>query len=217
MKSSNRWAVGWIIMAVPVFLGLWFYRELPDPMVTHFNLYGIPDGFSSKWMGAVGMPLSMLVVYGLMIWMTKADPKRKNHGNVMALMRIVVPVFMVVVQGLALAYNLGYGVDINGWMTVAMGLLFLYIGNDLPKLKRNYTIGIKTPWTLEDDEVWDKTHRLGGYLWMLGGVGMMGIGLLGSGGKLWYALVAIAIIITVVPVIYAYRLYRQKYGGHESL
>lgn len=216
MKSRNRWAVGWIIMAVPVFLGLWFYRELPDPMATHFNLNGIPDGFSSKWMGAVGMPLSMLAVYGLMIWMTKADPKRKNHGNVMALMRIVFPVFMVVVQGLALAYNLGHAVNINGWMTVAMGLLFLYIGNYLPKLKRNYTMGIKTPWTLEDDEVWDKTHRLGGYLWMLGGVGMIGIGLLGSGGKLWYALVALA-IITVVPVIYAYRLYRQKYGGNESL
>ena len=104
-----------------------------------------------------------------------------------------------------LATALGHTANLFAFLLLALGITFIIIGNYMPKTRQNYTIGIKIPWALNDEENWNKTHRLAGFLWVLGGAAMVVNAYIGSE----WSILVISVVMVLVPVVYSY-LYFMK-------
>ncbi|ESU71269.1 membrane protein [Geobacillus thermopakistaniensis] len=162
-----------VLTVLAYFLSLAALPYLPDQVAIHWNAAGEADGFSNKWVGAFLPPLLMT---GLLIFMSalpKFDPKKANYSRFQKSYRIVnaaLSCFFLALHAVTLAYNLGFSIDVGAVMPLGIGGLFLVIGNYMPKIKHNYFIGIRTPWTLASETVWHKTHRLGGKVFTAMGI-----------------------------------------------
>ena len=195
-----------IIILLPILAGVILWDQLPDPMPTHWNAAGEVDGWSSKPFAVFGLPVVLVAAQWLCMLATSADPKKKNHPQkIIYLVLWIIPVMSVVMHTITYLSALGYGVRMEVVMPVFLGLIFAIIGNYLPKCKQNYTVGIKIPWTLNNEENWNKTHRLAGFLWTFGGVAIMLTGLLGS----FWVFLLITLPMVLAPVIYSYVLHRK--------
>ena len=117
----------------------------------------------------------------------------------------LIPVVSLLLAAFTFASSLGSDLPIERFLPVFMGLLFVIIGNYLPKCKQSYTIGIKIPWTLHSEENWNKTHRLAGWLWVVCGLAMMVSGFAGG----FLLLLPLALVMVVVPMGYSFLLYRK--------
>ena len=195
-----------IVMLLPALAGLILWNQLPEKMPTHWNAAGEVDGWSSKAFAVFGLPLIMVAAQWLCMLGTAADPKRKNHPEkVLHLVLWIIPVLSVVLHAVTYATALGHSVPIEVVMPILIGLIFTIIGNYMPKCKQNYTIGIKIPWTLDNEENWNKTHRFAGFLWTICGLLIM---LTGFFGGIWVFL-PITLLMVLAPVIYSYILHRK--------
>lgn len=200
----------WFIAILPFIMSACFYNRLPEQVAVHFNASGVADGYSSRLFAAFGLPAILLVVAILVNFCIKADPKHQNierSKGMILLGRWLVVILANMVQIVILFYAV---VDVNFNMSLGFGVLtgimIAAIGNYLPKCKQNYTVGIKVPWTLADEENWTKTHRFAGYVWTVCGV-LMAIGAFLPNQYINIALLA---VIIIVPIIYSYLLYRHK-------
>ena len=195
-----------VVILLPILAGVILWNQLPDPMPSHWNAAGEIDGWSSKPFAVFGMPAILVAAQWLCLLGTAADPKKKNHSDKMIhLVLWIVPMLSVVMHTFVYLIALGYGLRMEVMMPIFVGLCFVIIGNYMPKCKQNYTIGIKIPWTLNNEENWNKTHRLAGFLWVICGVAIMLTGFL---GKFWIFL-PIALLMVIVPIVYSYILYRR--------
>ena len=205
-KNLKALIITSIITLLPILAGVLLWNQLPDPMPTHWNAAGEIDGWSSKPFAVFGLALILLAAQWLCLLATGADPKKKNHSDKMIhLVLWIIPVMSVVLHTITYLIALGYGVRTEVVMPVFMGLIFAIIGNYLPKCKQNYTIGIKIPWTLDNEENWNKTHRFAGWAWTFGGIAIMLTGLLGS----FWVFLTIALVMCFAPIIYSYVLHRR--------
>ena len=196
-----------LVCLLPIIAGALLYSSLPEIVPTHFNFEGEPDGWSSRAFAAFGLPAIMLGMNFVLQFALNADPKRQNMSE--ALMNIAVwsvPVLSVLCCGMTLAKSLGYDVRFEVIIPVFMGLLFIIIGNYLPKTKQSYTMGIRLPWTLNSEENWNRTHRLAGFLWVLCGVLFIAMSFIGWSLPIFLILLAVMIL---VPLAYSYLLYRK--------
>ena len=195
-----------IVILLPILAGVILWNQLPNPMPTHWNASGEIDGWSSKAFAVFGLPWILVAAQWLCLLGTAADPKKKNHSDkIIHLVLWIIPVLSVVLHTITYLTALGYGVRMEVVMPVLMGLIFTIIGNYMPKCKQNYTIGIKIPWTLDNEENWNKTHRFAGWLWTFCGVAIMLTGFLGS----FWIFLPIALLMVIVPVLYSYLLHRK--------
>jgi uncharacterized membrane protein len=165
-----------------ILVGLWVasiitavlvYPNIQYPAVSHWNAEGVPDGFMLPFWAAAFGPLMIGVL--LLLWwvLPKIDPLKKNIESFktvydMAWMSILL--FMFYIYALTLWWNTGHMFNMNRALGPALGALFIALGIVLPKTKRNWFMGIRTPWTLESDTVWKKTHALGGKLFLASGI-----------------------------------------------
>lgn len=194
------------VILLPILAGVILWNQLPNPMPTHWNASGEIDGWSSKAFAVFGLPWILVAAQWLCLLGTAADPKKKNHSDkIIHLVLWIIPVLSVVLHTITYLTALGYGVRMEVVMPVLMGLIFTIIGNYMPKCKQNYTIGIKIPWTLDNEENWNKTHRFAGWLWTFCGVAIMLTGFLGS----FWIFLPIALLMVIVPVLYSYLLHRK--------
>ena len=158
-----------IIMFLPIIAGLVLWQKLPDRLPTHWNFAGEVDGWSSKPFAVLVIPLILMVIHLIGIFATSADPKNQGlNTKLMGLVLWICPVLSVIVMTCTYASALGMNVNVEFVIPLFMGILFLIIGNYLPKCEQNYTVGIKLPWTLNDEQNWNKTHRLAGIVWTAG-------------------------------------------------
>ena len=198
-----------IVTILPVLIGIICWNRLPDVMATHFGMNNEANGFSSKAFAVFGLPLVLLAVLWVGAFVTAHDPKRQNISPKMfSLMLWIAPVISLVAAATIYPVNLGYELDIAFFSELLLGLMFIIIGNYLPKARQNYTIGIKIPWTLANEENWNRTHRLAGYLWMICGILMIIISLTRFIPAEW--LVGIFLIMVLVPCIYSFWLHAEK-------
>ena len=207
MKSKKTLIITSLICLLPMLVGALVYSRLPEQVATHFDLQGNPDGWSSRAFAVFGLPGILLAVNLLIPFALRADPKHKNMSG--ALVNIViwtVPVVSLLCSGLTLGRALGYDLRIEVVLPVFMGVLFILIGNYLPKTKQSYTMGIKLPWTLASEENWNRTHRLAGFLWVLGGVYFIVMSFIGW--NLIAFLIPLALMV-LAPTVYSYLLYRK--------
>ena len=198
-----------IVTILPVLIGIICWNRLPDVMATHFGMNNEANGFSSKAFAVFGLPLVLLAVLWVGAFVTAHDPKRQNISPKMfSLMLWIAPAISLVAAATVYPVNLGYELDITFISELLLSLMFIIIGNYLPKARQNYTIGIKIPWTLANEENWNRTHRLAGYLWMICGILMIIISLTRFVTAKW--LVTIFLIMVLVPCIYSFWLHAKR-------
>ena len=154
-----------IIVILLAFATAWyFYPLLPEQVASHWNTQGQVDGYMSKFWGLFLMPILMIIFTILFFVIPNIDPEKKNIEKFWGEFDkfiIVFNLFMFYVYVLTILWNIGYGMNMTVALMPAMAILFWFCGSLIGKAKRNYTIGIRVPWTLASDAVWDKTHRLG--------------------------------------------------------
>ena len=195
-----------LILLLPILAGLILWNQLPDQMPTHWNAAGEIDGWSNKYFAVFGLPLMMLGFQWICVAGTSADPKKQNHPEkVIQLVLWIIPVISTLLHTLTYAAALGNEVRMEMIIPLFVGLVLAIVGNYLPKCKQNYTIGIKIPWTLNSEENWNRTHRLAGRIWLVGGLAIM---LTGFVGGVWLFL-PIVLTMVFVPFIYSYALHRK--------
>ena len=198
-----------VVTILPVLIGVIYWNRLPDVMATHFGTNNEANGFSSKAFAVFGLPVFLLAVHLLCAFIIARDPKKQNISPKMfTLVLWIVPVTSILVAAIEYPVNLGYQIDITFYMELLLGVLFVIIGNYLPKARQNYTIGIRIPWTLANEENWNRTHRLAGYLWMIGGILMIIACLSRLVPAEW--LIGLFLIMALVPCIYSYWLHAKK-------
>lgn len=197
------------IILLPILLGLILWSYLPAQIPTHWNATGEIDRYSSKAFAIFFMPLFLLAIHWLCVFATSADRKNKDQNRQpMTMVLWICPILSVLLFGLIYAVAMGLDINMNTVMPLILGVAFVVIGNYLPKCRQNHTIGIKLPWTLHSEENWNKTHRLGGKLWVLGGFLMMLSVLLPNHWIAWYVLL-ILVILVFIPTVYSYSLSKK--------
>ena len=204
-ENKRTLLIASILTCLPLLAGLYYWNQLPDPMAVHFGMNNEPDGFSSKSIAVFGFPLFGLAILWLGAFVTASDPKRKNISPKMfSLVLWIVPVIMNITAAFMYAYNLGWKTDMTFAAELLLGILFVVIGNYLPKARQNYSIGIKIPWTLADEDNWNRTHRFAGYLYVAGGILLVIFAF--TGMRRFEVLFGLILVITLIPVVYSYRL-----------
>lgn len=191
---------------------LWAYPGLPDPMPTHWNAAGEVDGYSSKPVGAAfiaGIPVLSFLIFKLIPVISPRGFRTESFTGTLNIIMVATVVFGCVLGLGLIRASHDTSVNISSFVYVAVGLLFVVMGNFLGKVRKNFFLGIRTPWTLASDEVWAKTHRLGGWCFVIAGVFMAIMGVVAPTST-WFigAIVAIAL----VPVVYSFFAYRKIEG-----
>ena len=198
------------IILISFIASVYFYAHFPDRVPTHWNFKGQVNGWSSKGFGAFFFPIVNAAMYLLLLLLPIIAPRRERYEQFAKPYHIVksaIVAFMTLIYFYTGFAGLGYKMPpMNTLISVSMGILFIIIGNYLGKVKSNWFMGIRTPWTLSNEEVWNKTHRLGGKLFVVGGFISI-VGSLMPTNVLWIIFIIDILIITLVPTIYSYWLY----------
>jgi uncharacterized membrane protein len=199
-------------------VGALLYNRLPDPVPTHFDWHGHPDGFTAKRLAVLIAP-AVLALTGLIFSVLPAiSPRGWRIDPFLRTYEILATAILAVEFGditIALASAVGYDFDRTRVLTIGLALLFLIVGNYMGKLTRNFFVGIRTPWTLANDEVWLRTHRLGGPLFVAGGAVLL-ISAFLNAKFAPYAILAVVGALALALTIYSYVLYRRIENGNGA-
>ncbi len=167
----NRFDLAAFLVVLFSFLAsLYYYAVLPDVIITHWNAQGVANGSMSKELGLFLLPAITLILFVFLKYLPKFDPFGKNYSAFQKefdTFRLVLVAFMAYVHLLIISVNLGNSLNVIQLLSPGFFALFYSLGNLLPKTKRTYFIGIRTPWTLSDEVVWGKTQKLAGLLFKI--------------------------------------------------
>lgn len=219
MEKMNRVLKrDWLILTLIILgfvLGAYFYPSLPDKVPIHWNAKGEINGYGSKYFGAFGLPSINLAMYLIFLALPYIDPKRKNYVSFKStyqFQKYLVVVFFLGMEVFTLLVSTGVVVNKPIFIQIMISLLFIFLGNVMGRVKHNYFIGIKTPWTLANEEVWRKTHRLAAPLWVIGGIINILLSLIGvnSNGIVFMIILA---VISIVPIAYSFLAYQTMVKG----
>lgn len=206
-KNKTAVIISTLILLLPVIIGLLLWNKLPEQVPIHWNIHNEVDGWASKTQAVFFLPGFILVMHWVCLLVTGADPKAENiNGKMIHMVLWVCPIISLIVSAFVYATALGYDLSIEVMIPLIMGGMFLIIGNYLPKCRRNYTIGIKLPWTLESDENWNATHRFAGFVTVLGGGVIMATAIFAN----WVIFFVTVAVLILAPTIYSYLYHRKK-------
>lgn len=193
---------------LPMLVGLLLWNRLPDLITTHWGGDGVADGFSGKAFAVFGLPAMMAGFNLVCCFATALDPKQavQNKKAIRSIFWIM-PVISLVICGMVYSIALGKTVDMEMLMPLLMGVMFVIMGNYLPKVKQNSTLGVKITWTLYNEENWNRTHRFTGKLWVGGGVVMLLSALLPVEWMIPVTVLVI-VVLAIAPVVCSWRIYK---------
>lgn len=210
-EKNREWfllVITTILCVVPILFVLPFYEQLPAQIGVHWDSHGNINNYVSKPMAVFGIPVLMAVFNLGVNFVSEADPRRKNTSKkIRFLLKLFLPAICFIFYPITILIALGKEIRVEKVVPVLIGILFIFIGNYLPKCKQNYTIGIKIPWTLHSEENWNKTHHMAGYLWMVGGILFLVTGLFSV--PEWVPLVYLVIVMLLIPFCYSYCLFKK--------
>lgn len=207
----------WIILILllgSVGVGIYYYDSIPEQMVTHWNAAGEANGYMEKDVGLFLMPATMIVLLFFFYLIPHIDPLKENikkfdkyyEGFIFIFM-----FFLAYIHFLSVAWNLGYSFEINRLTAPALGVLFIYLGMLCGKSKQNWFIGIRTPWTLSSERVWERTHNIAKDIFMGIGALWIVIGLLAPAYILY--LVGLLIVAALLLFVDSYFEYKKELAG----
>ncbi len=197
-----------LMLLVSIFLAIFYYPALPDQMATHWGLKGYADGFSDKLIGTFLFPAILILLTALLYVLPKIDPMHRNakgFESQYSRFIFVFSVFIVYIQYLSIQWNIGNRFDFTPLIPPAIGLLFISLGDLVSSAKQNWFIGIRTPWTLSNPRVWDKTHQVTGMLFKISGA--IAIISIFVPDLVFWAMIIPAIITSLFGVLYSYYLF----------
>ena len=212
MNTKVTTTLSLIIIIISIIAGALVYDQMPDQMASHWGPDDQVNGYMGKFGGVFMMPLMSLGLLALFLVIPNLDPLKENIAEFRKIFNLFILVFIVFftyVWALTIFWNLGYtSFNMSIAILPAIGLLFFFIGYMLRDAKRNWFIGIRTPWTLSSDTVWNETHRLGAILFMASGILAMLGGFFGE-YAVWFILVP-TLGTTIFLVAYSYILYKKE-------
>jgi len=213
MSTRTTMIVVLTMVAIATLTGLLLWNQLPDQIASHWNIQDQVDGYMPKFWGVFLLPLISLGIFVLFLVIPSIDPLKANIAQfreAFNLFIVLIVGFMLYLYGLTLAWSLGYDTfKMSNALLPAIGLLFIFIGFMLRQAKRNFFIGIRTPWTLSSDTVWNETHRIGAVLFMISGALAFIGGFFGGTMAFWIMFVPM-IGSTLFLLVYSYVLYRRE-------
>ncbi len=194
---------------LPILAGLILWGELPDKIATHFNFAGEADGWSGKPFAVFALPLILLAVHLVCVFALRLDPRSENVSDkILSLVFWICPATSVFASGTVYLYAMGTAVNISYFGMLFAALIFIFVGNYLPKCRQNYTVGIKLPWTLADEENWDRTHRFAGRLWIAAGLLLVVLHLMDM-VRAWSFMTLVSAMV-LLPTAYSVLFYLKK-------
>ncbi len=210
MKLRKSEIISLLIIMISFIIGISFYSLLPDKVASHWNAKGEVDGYMSKFGGLFLMPVISLVLLLLFIIIPKIDPLKHNiekfrkyfDGFIVLMM-----LFLFYLYILTILWNIGVRFNFVHLLVPIFSIFFYYCGILIQKAQRNWFIGIRTPWTLSNEQVWNKTHKIGGILFKIAGIISL-IGILLPEYALFFVICPV-IIASLFPVIYSYFAYQK--------
>jgi len=200
-----------VLILVSIIVGILLYDKMPDRMASHWDAGGEVNGYMGKFWGLFLLPIISIVMFLLFHYLPMIDPMKENvekFRKYYDCFIILIFVFLLYIYSLTIAWNLSYRFSMILSLMPAFALLFYYSGVLISKAKRNWFIGIRTPWTLSSDFVWDKTHILGGRLFKVSGLLSLA-GLLFPDIALWFVLVPV-IVFSLFLFYYSYWLFKRE-------
>lgn len=212
MSTRTTWILSLILIVLAVAFSLAAYDRLPDPMASHWGINDQVNGMIPRFWGAFLMPLLSIGMLALFMLIPTIDPLKANIAqfrNAFNAFIVLMIAFLLYVQSLTIVWNLGYqNFKMSLALLPAVGLIFIFAGVLMMKTKRNFFIGIRTPWTLSSDHVWDETHKVGSWSFIAMGIVSLFTGFLGFAGI--FVLLGTTTIAVLVPVVYSYILYQRE-------
>lgn len=208
---KTRW-LGLLFALLAIVFSAAVLTKLPEQVPTHFNVQGEPDDWMSRGYAAFAMPVFAVLMTVLFNVLPKISPRRQNldrFNDTYWLIANTVVFFVCALHVLVLGRALGWPVDIASTTLLGIGIMFMVLGNVLPRTRSNWWMGIRTPWTMESENVWRATHRLAGRTFMLGGAITIVAALLPESLRPWVAIGALG-IAGFIPVIYSYVYWRRE-------
>lgn len=209
MRKGEIIIVGIALLSFAI--GVYYYPRMPEQMASHWNAKGQVDDYLPRSWGVFLIPAVLVGLALLFLAIPRVDPLRENiekfrkyyDGFVILFM-----LFMIFVYFQTILWSIGIKISPNAYIPIAAGLLFVGSGILIEKTRRNWFIGIRTPWTLSSDEVWDKTHRMGGKLFKIAGVIAM-VGIFFQSYAVFFVLIP-ALLVAAYTVVYSYLEYRKE-------
>jgi uncharacterized membrane protein len=209
MKKTNIFI--FIVILASFVIGAYFYPQFPARIASHWNAQGQVDGYMSRGWGLFLLPIILLVMWLMFILIPKIDPMKKNIEKFRkyfdAFIALIV-LFLFYVYVLTIFWNMGKRFDMGQALMPAMGILFYFAGVLLKHAKRNWFVGIRTPWTLSSDNVWDKTHQLGAKLFKIAGI-IAFLGIFFPKISFWFVIIPV-ILFAIFVSGYSYIEYKKE-------
>lgn len=208
MMKNKQTIISTIVCLLPLLLSVWLYQSLPAQIAVHFDTTGQADHYLSKAAAAFGLPVLFAALNLYSHFRMNKDPQNEKAAvSLKTLLKWLIPLLSVIIVPSTLFMSLGKGLPTALLAQVLTGAAIIICGNYLPKCKRNYTIGIKLPWTLDSEDNWNKTHRFAGFLWVIGGIVLLINAFLSLS---WLIVPVILLLLAVLPVIYSCQLYQKQ-------
>jgi len=208
MKLSKLFPT--FIILLSFFVSIYFYSRLPDLLATHWGSDGQVNGYSGKFFGLFFMPFLSIFLYFLFLFLPQTDPYKKNFNqfkNYFYAFINVVFIFLFYLHLLTILWNLDYRFNMIQVLSPAFAVIFYFAGVLTGHAKRNWFVGIRTPWTLHSDAIWDQTHQVGAKLFKITGILTL-FCLFFPNQALFFLLVPV-LLSTVFIFVYSYYLYRK--------
>jgi len=209
IRKSEIAIIGIIVLSFVI--GICFYPQMPEKMASHWNAKGQVDGYMSKFWVLFLMPLVLAGLALLCFAIPKIDPLKANIERFRKYYDgfiILLFVFLVSVDLQDILWNLGIKISPNVILPIGLGLLFFYIGILCEHSKRNWFIGIRTPWTLSSEKVWDKTHKIGGKLFKIAGA-ITFVGVFFQNYVLFFVIIPV-LVVAIYTIVYSYFEYQKE-------
>lgn len=207
MKNKNTLILSTLLCLLPILLGLALYEQLPERIPIHFDFAGDPDNDAPKLVAILGLPVFMAVINLICHWAMNHEKKAMaaSPAVLLAVTGWIIPILCNILMPITLFMGMGMKVPIGMIVSLMIGLVFVIIGNYLPKVKPNRYMGIKLPWTFASEENWRRTHRFGGFVWVVAGICTILAGIFRLDRLLLIALLASILL----PTLYSWQLSRK--------
>ena len=211
MKITKKEIVPIFVIIIMVIFAASLYRApCITKIPTHWNVQGQIDGWSGKAFGALFLPILTIIMYLLMLFLPKTDPLKENYQyfeKQYYFIRLTLVLMFAGIFFFTFLATMGYKLNIMYFMVSFLSIFFIMIGSFMPKIKKNWFVGIRTPWTLHSDEVWIKTHKFAGKTMIVGGA--LAFLTIFFGDLAFAFFITIVLISVLSPMVYSYLLYRK--------
>ena len=218
MNRRQAFIVGLCLVIIAAGVSAFFYDRVPPIMPSNWDAAGRVNGYMPRFWGLAMMPLIMAFTWSLLPILPRISPRQFSLGDsigafnlvVIGILAVFLALHIVIVQAAT-----GAAIRIQTVVPALVGALLIFIGNYMSKLRKNFFIGVRTPWTLASDEVWSRTHRLAGWAFALGGIALIVESIVGVNPLVFTAIIA---LVVALPVVYSYVLYKkiEGFGPNDS-